>query len=102
MSNKKYLYKLALEGGLQMQIVLVRHGQTEWNKEGRFQGIVDIPLNEIGKQEARFASNLLKQQKWDVVISSPLQRARETASIINEQLDCNSLVIEEFIKCLTI
>ena len=81
-----------------MQIVLVRHGQTDWNKEGRFQGTTDIPLNDVGRNEARLARNRLGLQNWDCIISSPLKRARETASIINEKLDKNIIVMDEFIE----
>src|SRR5690606_7043497 len=67
---------------------LIRHGQTDWNLEGRMQGSTDIPLNATGRDQARVAGGILTDagEAWDVVVSSPLGRARETASIIAETL----------------
>lgn len=65
---------------------LVRHGQTDWNAERRLQGATDIPLNEVGRAQARAAVGILEQQQWDVLVSSTLSRAAETADIIAEGL----------------
>lgn len=81
-----------------MQIVLVRHGQTDWNKQGRYQGITDIPLNEDGKNEARMARDYLATKDWDCIISSPLQRAKETASIINEKVGSTIYFMDELVE----
>ena len=81
-----------------MQVVLVRHGQTDWNREGRFQGRTDIPLNDVGRSEASLARDHLGLQSWDCIVSSPLSRARETATIINEKINRNIIVMEEFIE----
>lgn len=63
----------------------VRHGETDWNKERRVQGqSSDIPLNETGKAQARHAGKILSQENIDLVISSDLSRARDTAKIIAE------------------
>jgi len=69
-------------------IGLIRHGQTEWNRIGKIQGRTDIPLNENGKNQAALLATRLAQDtyKWDAVISSGLQRAEETASIIAKTL----------------
>lgn len=81
------------------QVCLIRHGQTEWNAIGRLQGRDDIPLNEIGKQQAEKCGAFLKDEKWDFIISSPLSRARETADIILRQIGPHPFVImEEFIE----
>lgn len=65
-----------------MNLYVVRHGQTIWNVEKRVQGITDIPLTEKGRLEAKELQELVKSLNIDVVISSPLKRARETAKIL--------------------
>jgi len=66
-------------------LYLVRHGETDWNLERRIQGSTDIPLNDTGRGQARETGRLLATRRWDAVISSPLSRALETASIIAEE-----------------
>ena len=65
-----------------MILYVVRHGQTKWNLEHRCQGISDIPLTAKGIEEAKELQELVKSLDIDVVISSPLSRARETAKIL--------------------
>lgn len=65
-----------------MLLTLVRHGETEWNRAGRIQGSTDIPLNELGREQARMAGELLARRSWDAVYTSPLRRAVETAEIV--------------------
>ena len=65
------------------EIYLVRHGETDWNNDGRFQGHVNIPLNEKGKIQAQEAYEKLKAINFDLIYSSDLERAAETARIIN-------------------
>lgn len=67
-------------------ICLVRHGETDWNASGRLQGATDIPLNNIGIQQAKECGEFLKSTEWDVIITSPLKRAKRTAEIIHENL----------------
>jgi len=61
---------------------LVRHGQTDWNAERRLQGSTDIPLNDVGRGQARDAVGILAPYEWDAIVSSPLSRAAETADLI--------------------
>jgi probable phosphoglycerate mutase len=67
-------------------LYLVRHGETDWNQQRRIQGRTDIPLNAIGREQARLTGMLLARRAIDRVISSPLVRARETAEIIAGEL----------------
>ena len=69
-----------------MVIAFVRHGQTDWNLQRRMQGTSDIPLNALGREQARDAGDVLAVDHWDAVVSSPLMRARETAAIIAERI----------------
>lgn len=68
------------------RIALVRHGQTNWNFEGRIQGSSDIPLNDTGRQQAREAGQRLAGHGFTYVVSSPLSRAVETASLLAGEL----------------
>ncbi len=65
-------------------LVLVRHGQSQWNLENRFTGWVDVPLSEAGIEEARKAGELLKGMKFDYAFTSALTRAQETLRIMLE------------------
>ena len=71
---------------LRMQrIYLVRHGETDWNKQLRYQGQRDIPLNEEGRRQAMCVADYLAGERIEMVFSSPLLRARETATLIGEK-----------------
>jgi len=87
----------------QPTIYLLRHGQTEWNVEGRYQGQLNSPLTPLGKEQAK--KNALKLQKHVNInevkfFSSPLGRARETAEIIAKEngLASSQIIFEEDIQ----
>lgn len=65
-----------------LRLLLVRHGETEWNRMSRFQGVKDIPLNDNGRQQAQKAADFLKDIPLDFAVTSPLLRPKETAEII--------------------
>ncbi|MEG1475231.1 MAG: histidine phosphatase family protein [Longicatena sp.] len=67
-----------------MSIYFVRHGQTDWNKEGKMQGRGNVPLNETGRMQALETKKKLEHITIDKIYSSPLDRAFETAEIINQ------------------
>ena len=64
------------------KIYLIRHGQTDWNRAGKIQGMRDIPLNEAGREQARRLAEGMAGRPVARVFSSSLQRARETAQIL--------------------
>ena len=66
-----------------MAVLMTRHGQTDQNVEKRVQGKADIELNATGIEQAKITSEKLKDEKIDIIISSPLKRAKQTAEIIN-------------------
>jgi uncharacterized phosphatase len=70
----------------QTVFAFIRHGQTDWNRDDKLQGSSDIPLNDIGREQAHEAATLLRDQGWQAIVSSPLSRARETAEIIAADL----------------
>lgn len=67
-------------------LYLVRHGETDWNAAQRIQGSTDIPLNQTGRAQAARTGRLLATRSWDGIVSSPLSRALETASIIAREI----------------
>ncbi len=65
-----------------MKLYIIRHGETDWNKQFRLQGQSDIPLNQYGRELAVITSEALKDVRFDLIYASPLKRAYETAQII--------------------
>lgn len=68
------------------KVALVRHGMTDWNLQGRIQGIQDIPLNEEGRSQARAVARRLGCEEWHRIYSSDLLRAAETARMVADVL----------------
>lgn len=75
-----------------MELYIIRHGETEWNKQKRLQGRSDIKLNAYGVHLAEITSEALKEVEFDEIYSSPLSRAYETAVILKRNRD---LIITE-------
>ena len=75
-------------------IVLVRHGETDWNRERRYQGHADTPINEDGRSQAEELAELLAAEVVAALYTSPLRRARETAEIIAARLGVEPLDLD--------
>ena len=73
---------------------LLRHGQTDWNIDLRLQGTADIPMNEFGIAQVESAASALSQHGWDLVLSSPLGRAKQSAEIVSKFLGIERINIE--------
>ncbi len=76
-------------------LILVRHGESEWNKTGTWTGLTDIGLSEIGRSEAKTAAEKLKDVPIDQAFTSVLSRAKETCTIILDVLGKQSMQITE-------
>ena len=61
------------------ELIVIRHGETDWNRQHRFQGQIDVPLNDIGLAQAQRLRVRLADEPIDVLVCSDLQRARSTA-----------------------
>ncbi len=77
------------------KLVLVRHGQSQWNLENRFTGWVDVPVTPLGEQEAHRAGKELKGIKFDVAFTSELMRAQQTLNIILEEIGQKDLPVKK-------
>jgi len=72
----------AKKGSQGPRLLLVRHGETQWNREKRFQGQIDVPLNERGKMQSQQTADFLQSVPLQQAVSSPMLRPKETAEII--------------------
>ena len=80
-----------------MMLYVGRHGETQLNVEKRCAGSIDVPLNERGMEQAKELAKKLAEESFDVIVTSPLQRARATAEQISVyHRDVPVIVIEEF------
>lgn len=78
-------------------IGLFRHGQTDWNIDLRLQGTADIPMNAFGISQVQRAAIEVAKQPWDLIVSSPLGRAKETANILAGQLGIENVLEEQLL-----
>jgi len=74
---------------------LLRHGQTDWNINFLLQGVTDIPMNQTGIEQVKLAAQAIRAEDWDVVLTSPLSRARQTAEIIANQHGYTDIIDQE-------
>jgi phosphoserine phosphatase len=81
-----------------IRLLLVRHGETNWNRDKRFQGQIDISLNPNGEQQAQKAADFLSQVKIDRAFSSSMLRPKQTAQIILAQHPQLSLILTDLLK----
>jgi phosphoserine phosphatase len=65
-----------------MRLIIVRHGESEWNRIGRYQGQADAPLSALGSSQAEALGERLQRERFDAIFTSPLQRAANTAQAI--------------------
>ncbi|RMH32724.1 MAG: 2,3-bisphosphoglycerate-dependent phosphoglycerate mutase [Nitrospirae bacterium] len=77
------------------QMVLLRHGESQWNLENRFTGWIDVPLSPKGEQEAREAGEKLRSFRFDCAFTSVLTRAKETLRIVLEVIGQTDIPVEE-------
>jgi len=76
------------------EICIIRHGETDWNAQFRIQGRSDIPLNETGRRQASITAGHLESESWDIIYSSPLRRALETARTISKAVGVKTITTE--------
>lgn len=78
-----------------VKITVVRHGETEWNKSMQLQGHSDSPLTNEGKKQVQLVAESLKYRKFDLLITSDLKRAVDTAECINKYHNLNTIYLKE-------
>jgi broad specificity phosphatase PhoE len=76
---------------------LFRHGQTDWNINFLLQGVTDIPMNKTGIEQVKLAARAIKVEDWDVILTSPLTRALQTAEIIASQNGFSEIIEQELL-----
>ena len=79
------------------QLGLFRHGQTDWNINFLLQGVTDVPMNETGIEQIKLAAKAIKAEDWDVILTSPLTRAKQTAEIIANENGFSEIIEQELL-----
>jgi len=69
-------------GLIHMRLIIIRHGESEWNRIGRYQGQADAELSEMGLRQAEALAGRLRNERFDAIFTSPLQRAARTATAV--------------------
>ena len=80
------------------RIGLIRHGSTRWSREDRTQGFTDIHLDEQGMNQAHALAERLSKENWEIICSSDLSRASQTAEIIAEKLGIREINLDERLR----
>jgi alpha-ribazole phosphatase len=81
-----------------LKLYLVRHGQTDLNKARRYQGRIDVPLNDTGMQQANNLALRLSSEPIDKIYVSPLARALETARVVNKDRNVDIMTLPELVE----
>lgn len=76
-------------------LLLIRHGETQWNRQERFQGSADIPLSDLGRAQARRLAEVLADKHLDAIYSSPLSRALDTANSVAAEHGLEVQVVDD-------
>lgn len=81
-------------------LLILRHGQSEWNEQGKWQGQADPPLTALGERQATLAAEHIARAglTFDTLLASDLQRARRTAAIIGERLGVGDVVVDRDLR----
>jgi broad specificity phosphatase PhoE len=78
------------------KLYLLRHGETDWNREGRYQGQSDVPLNAQGQKQARFLAEQMADVDVTSLYASDLSRAIDTANAVSKSVNCEVQIVPEF------
>ncbi|MGB7416021.1 MAG: histidine phosphatase family protein [Thermosynechococcaceae cyanobacterium] len=81
-----------------LRLLLVRHGETDWNRQGKFQGQIDVPLNENGRLQGQQAADFLQETPIDFAVSSSMLRPKETAELILAHHPTVSLSLDDQLR----
>jgi probable phosphoglycerate mutase len=93
--QRLYIHR-EVEGGIDLVLYVIRHGETDFNVQGRYAGSTDVPLNDNGFIQAKELAVKLRDIQFDIIISSPLLRARQTAEVVQKYFQKPLLIIDQF------